>query len=91
MGPVMAAWLEGCQAALPSQPFPELLVISLAQSDSQRQMVFKLNGCGRNLGAGLIGLAHARGLPRLVGQLPDTLLLDGRPVIPCSSVIFYLI
>lgn len=61
----MAAWPECCQAAVPSQPFPELLVISHAQSDSQRQMVFKLNGCGRNLGAGLIGHAHARGLPRL--------------------------
>lgn len=65
MGLVMAAWPECCQAAVPSQPFPELLVISHAQSDSQRQMVFKLNGCGRNLGAGLIGHAHARGLPRL--------------------------
>lgn len=65
MGPVMAAWPECCQAAVPSQPFPELLVISHAQSDSQRQMVFKLNGCGRNLGAGLIGHGHARGLPRL--------------------------
>lgn len=65
MGPLMAAWLECCQAAVPSQPFPELLVISHAQSDSQRQMVFKLNGCGRNLGAGLIGHAHTRGLPRL--------------------------
>lgn len=65
MGFVMAAWPESCQAAVPSQPFPELLVISHAQSDSQRQMVFKLNGCGRNLGAGLIGHAHARGLPRL--------------------------
>lgn len=61
----MAAWPERCQAAVPSQPFPELLVIAYAQSDSQRQMVFKLNGCGRNLGAGLIGHAHARGLPRL--------------------------
>lgn len=64
MGPIMVAWLESCQAAVPSQPFPELLVISHAHSDSQRQMVSKLNGCGWNLGAGLIGHAHTRGLPR---------------------------
>ena len=61
----MAAWPQRCQAAVPSQPFPELLVIAHTQSDSQRQMVFKLNGCGRNPGAGLIGHAHARGLPSL--------------------------
>lgn len=79
MGPVMAAWPERCQAAVPSQPFPELFVISHAQSDSQRQMVFKLNGCGRKsgMGAGLIGHGNARGLPRLGHKLPESLLLDG--------------
>lgn len=76
MVPVMVAWLECCQAAVPSQPFSELLVISNAQSDSQRQMVFKLNVCGRNLGASLIGHAHTRGLPKAGPQLPETLLLD---------------
>lgn len=29
-----------------------------------KQMVFKLNVCGRNLGASLIGHAHTRGLPK---------------------------
>lgn len=72
MGPIMAAWLECCQAEVPSQLFPELLVISNAQSDSQRQMVFKLNGCGRNLGAGLIAHAHTRGLPRQATASKDT-------------------
>lgn len=98
MGPVMAAWPECCQAAVPSQPFPELLVISHAQSDSQRQMVFKLNGCGRNLGAGLISHAHTRGLPRLGRSFRDIPIgwwlvgtAQSRPVIPCVSVIFTLL
>lgn len=53
MVPAMVAWPERCQAEVPSQPFFELFVISRAQSDSQRQMVFKQNGCGRKSGSWL--------------------------------------
>lgn len=97
MGPVMAAWPQCCQAAVPSQLFPELLVIAHAQSDSQRQMVFKLNGCGRNLGAGLISRAHARDCQDwattwdtpIGRQLAER--MQCRPVISCLSVIFSII
>lgn len=98
MGPVMAAWPERCQAAVPSQPFPELFVISHAQSDSQRQMVFKLNGCGRKSGSWLNrpwqrhGTAKAG--PQASRVTPAGWQLAGtaqsRPVIPCLSVIFTL-
>lgn len=65
MGPAMVAWPERCQAAVPSQPFSELFVISRAQSDSQRQMVLSRMVVAGNLGVGLINHGNAWGLPRL--------------------------
>lgn len=91
---VMSAWLECCQAAVPCQPFPELLVISHAQYDSQRQMVFKLNGCGRNRRTGLIGHAHTRGLPRQGHCFQRHSLMSEGPVQTCHCALvcnFHLI
>lgn len=86
MVPVMVAWPERCQAAVPSQPFSELFLISRAQSDSQRQMVFKQNGCGRKSGSWLNQPWQRLGTAKAGPWNPDSLPLDGRskrePVVP---------
>lgn len=71
MGPVMVDWPEHCEASVPSQPFPELFVISHAQSDSQRQMVFKLNGCGRKSGSWLNQPWQCQGTAKAGPHLPS--------------------
>lgn len=78
MVPVMVAWPERCQAAVPSQPFSELFVISRAQSDSQRQMVFKQNGCGRKSGCWLNQPWQRLGTAKAGLRHPDSLPLDDR-------------
>lgn len=91
MVPVMVAWPECCQSAVPSQPFSELFLISRAQSDSQRQMVFKQNGCGRKSGSWLNQPWKRLGTAKAGLQHPDSLPLDGRskrePVVPQLSAI----
>lgn len=93
MGPAMVAWPERCQAAVPSQPFSELFVISRAQSDSQRQMVFKQNGCGRKSGSWLNQPWQRLGTAKAGPRHPDSLPLDGRskrePVLPQLSAILF--
>lgn len=93
MGPVMVAWPECCQPVVPSQPFSELFVISRAQSDSQRQMVFKQNGCGRKSGSWLNQPWQRLGTAKAGPRHPDSLPLDGRskrePVVPQLSAILF--
>lgn len=93
MVPVMVAWPERCQAAVPSQPFSELFVISHARSDSQRQMVFKQNSCGRKSGSWLNQPWQRLGTAKAGLRHPDSLPLDGRskqePVVPPLSAILF--
>lgn len=93
MVPVMVAWPERCQSAVPSQPFSELFLISRAQSDSQRQMVFKQNGCGRKSGSWLNQPWQRLGTAKAGLRHPDSLPLDGRskqePVVPQLSAILF--
>lgn len=93
MVPLMVAWPERCQAAVPSQPFSELFVMFCAQSDSQRQMVFKQNGCGRKSGSRLNQPWQRQGTGKAALRHPDSLPLDGRskrePVVPQLSAILF--